>query len=67
MHDFYSRCTVPLRMIANNAFGTPFDPPKRYLRIDPFDSQTGEIEYENRGLCAAERRLRRENLGSEPL
>ncbi len=67
LHDFYSRCTVPTRLIANNAFQTEFDPPKKHLRIDPFDNQIGEIEYEDRGLSSAERKFRRENLGMAPL
>ena len=65
--DFYARCIGPERVITCTAFQREFDPPRRYLRIDPFDNQSGEIEYEDRGLGSRERRSRRENLGSEVL
>ena len=57
----------PERVITCTAFQREFDPPRRFLRIDPFDNQSGEIEYEDRGLGSRERRSRRENLGSEVL
>ena len=65
--DFYARCIGPERVITCTAFQREFDPPRRFLRIDPFDNQSGEIEYEDRGLGSRERRSRRENLGSEVL
>ena len=65
--DFYARCIGPERIATCTAFQSEFDPPRRHLRIDPFDNQSGEIEYEDRGLTGAERISRRENLGSEVL
>ena len=31
-----------------------FFPPKQHTRIDPYDSQCGEVETESRGLTASE-------------
>ncbi|MBQ2094786.1 MAG: transglutaminase domain-containing protein, partial [Firmicutes bacterium] len=44
----------PGRMVANNAFHQMFDIEKKHWRHDPYDSQTGEIEYETRGLDSGE-------------
>lgn len=48
--QFYFGNLDPYRMVANGAFQAPFDPPKTHWRADPYDSQTGEIEYADRGL-----------------
>lgn len=33
------------REINNTEFATSFNPPKRYMRTDPYDNQSGEAEY----------------------
>ncbi len=38
------------REINNNSLATPFDPPKKFLRTDPYDNQSGEAEYDDEGL-----------------
>jgi len=48
--QFYFGNLDPYRMVANGAFQAPFDPPESHWRSDPYDSQTGELEYEGRGL-----------------
>jgi transglutaminase-like putative cysteine protease len=40
----------PFRMVANNDFQQSFDPPKRFMRQDPYDNQSGEAEFESVGL-----------------
>ena len=40
----------PGRMVANRAFGAPFDPPMYGFRADPYDNQTGEVEADGVGL-----------------
>ncbi len=40
----------PYRMVANCEFQHPFDPPMTHWRADPYDNQTGEVEYEDRSL-----------------
>lgn len=47
---FYFGNLDPYRMIANREFQAPFDPPKTHWRADPYDNQTGEVEYSQRGL-----------------
>ena len=41
-------------MVANCEFQHPFDPPMIHWRADPYDNQTGEIEYEDRSLRSRE-------------
>lgn len=40
----------PYRMVANSAFQHPLDPPMTHWRADPYDNQSGEVEYEDRAL-----------------
>ena len=40
----------PYRMTACNDFQMSFDPPKRFMRCDPYDNQLGEAEYNDFGL-----------------
>lgn len=53
-HDHYFGNLDPYRMIANNAFQEDFDPPSSFCRTDPYDNQSGEAEYNDRGLRAEE-------------
>jgi len=48
--NFYFGNLDPFRMPAASEFQHEFDPPKKYLRYDPYDNQTGELEYEDYGL-----------------
>ena len=48
--DFYFGHMDPFRLPAARAFQTPFDPPKKHLRADPYDNQQGEAEYADQGL-----------------
>ena len=40
----------PFRMTACNDYQMQFDPPKRFMRCDPYDNQLGEAEYNDYGL-----------------
>ncbi|ODN31431.1 transglutaminase-like domain-containing protein [Fervidobacterium thailandense] len=42
---FYFTNLDGYRMFANTDFQSDFDPPKRKFRLDPYDNQTGEMEY----------------------
>ena len=53
-HDHYFCNVDPFRMIANNEFMAELEPPKRFCRIDPYDNQSGEIEYNDRGVTCNE-------------
>lgn len=48
--NFYFGNLEPFRMVANRDLQQDFDPPKKFLRADPYDSQLGEVEYEDEGL-----------------
>jgi hypothetical protein len=58
--EFYFGNTDPFRIVFNDAFQHDFDPPKAFMRADPYDNQCGEAEYEDRGfrldefICARE-------------
>lgn len=52
--NFYFGNLDPYRMAANGAYQAEFDPPKDYLRDDPYDNQTGECETDSRGLYGRE-------------
>lgn len=39
----------PFRLISNKAIMADFVPAKKYLRIDPYDNQSGEAEYDDLG------------------
>jgi transglutaminase-like putative cysteine protease len=47
---FYFGNLDPFRMTANHAFQHGFANPKRFLPIDPYDNQTGELESDTRGF-----------------
>lgn len=46
-HQFYFGNLDPFRMASNTRFQADFDPPMEHLRIDPYDSQRGEVDYPN--------------------
>ena len=64
-HDFYFGNLEPFRLPAARAFQAPLDPPKRFLRADPYDNQSGEMEYEDMGLIDEHYSYKREVLGWE--
>lgn len=59
---FYFGNLDPFRMVANNAFQTEFDPPKKQWRRDPYDNQSGEIEYSDHPLIGEELESEKEVL-----
>lgn len=63
--NFYFGNLDPWRMVANRAYYAPFSPEKKYPRVDPYDSQRGEIENAKRGLRGGEFRTRYEILWHE--
>lgn len=54
-HDYYFGNLDPFRMAANSEYQGALIPEKKHPRIDPYDNQRGEIEYEDRGLAWYER------------
>ncbi|MCR5230680.1 MAG: transglutaminase domain-containing protein [Solobacterium sp.] len=53
-HNYYFGNLDPFRMASCSEFMCEFDPPKKHYRIDPYDNQSGEAEYEDRGLDGSE-------------
>lgn len=48
--NYYFGNLDPFRMVANSAFQYPFLPARKHLRLDPFDNQRGEAEYDDQAL-----------------
>jgi len=48
--EFYFGNIDPFRMVANSRYMASFNPPKRHLRADPYDSQDGEVESWSEGF-----------------
>ena len=52
--NFYFGNVDPYRIAINDDFQEEFETPKNHWRIDPYDNQCGEAEYEERGLSSSE-------------
>jgi len=52
--DFYFGNLEPWRMPLCSAFQQELNPPKKFLRFDPYDHQNGEIESLTRALDGSE-------------
>lgn len=52
--NFYFGNLDPLRLTTNGNFQAGFGMPENFWRIDPFDSQCGEMETDERGLLEGE-------------
>ena len=48
--QYYFGHLDPFRMVANSEYQYDLYPAKNFIRQDPYDNQTGEAEYEDRGL-----------------
>ncbi len=65
--NYYFGNLDPFRLVANTDFQQPFDPPKEFMRADPYDNQTGEAEYEEYGLGPGETIKKRRVISAEEL
>lgn len=65
--DHYFGNLDPYRQINCTAFAAPFDPPRIYLRRDPYDDQSGEIEYADMPLWFGQIDSHREVVSAEEL
>lgn len=52
--DFYFGNIDPYRVVFNTKVMAEFQPPKHHFRLDPYDSQTGEAEREDRMLTRSD-------------
>jgi transglutaminase-like putative cysteine protease len=63
--NFYFGNLEPWRMVSNRDFQQEFEPPKNQPRFDPYDNQSGEVEYLDRGLSHREFTCERELISYE--
>lgn len=63
--NFYFGNLDPYRMPAASAFQRPLTPPTRFLPHDPYDNQTGEIEFESGPVNRANVQIERKVLKIE--
>ena len=56
-HQFYFGNIDPMRMVANRVFQAPLTPEKHFLRVDPYDNQSGELERSGAELPFTMRQL----------
>lgn len=52
--EFYFGNLDPFRMAAASEFQHEFDPPRKFMRYDPYDNQDGEAEYDDMPLLNSE-------------
>ena len=57
----------PYRIPSCREFQVQLDPPMTYFRADPYDNQSGEVEYEDRSLAENEFTTRKTLLSAEHL
>lgn len=65
--EFYFSNLDPFRMVAASEFQHEFDPPRKYMRYDPYDNQDGEAEYEDMPLMNSEIYTDQEMLSIEEI
>ena len=63
--DFYFCHTDAFRYICATAFQTDLSPAKTYMRLDPYDNQSGEAEYTDAYLDPDDVTCRKELLETE--
>lgn len=51
---FYFGNLDPYRLVANSRYFAPFEHPRQYVRHDPYDNQSGEVETDSRALPHSE-------------
>jgi hypothetical protein len=50
LYNHYFGNLDPFRTVTCNDFQKQFEPPKFFMRCDPYDNQCGEAEFEDAGL-----------------
>jgi hypothetical protein len=50
LREFYISGIDSYRLIINDGFSGPFDPPKKHFRSEPYDFQRGEVEWKGGNL-----------------
>lgn len=64
-HEHYFGNLDPFRLVACNDFQLELDPPKKFMRMDPYDNQSGEAEYEDENIFFEYRSTERRMISAE--
>ncbi|MFO7615896.1 MAG: transglutaminase domain-containing protein [Bacteroidales bacterium] len=67
LREFYVSGIDSYRMIVNDGFAQPLDPPKQFPRSEPFDFQRGEVEWRNGNLYFNQWDYHLEVISIEPI
>ncbi len=65
LYNHYFGNLDPFRTVTCNDFQKQFEPPKSFMRCDPYDNQMGEAEFEDAGLFFGDWKSGREVISSE--
>lgn len=65
LHDFYFCHADPFRYISCTEFQMQLAPAKKFMRLDPYDNQSGEAEYDDMVLDPDDIYTRKEVLAAE--
>ncbi len=67
LYNHYFGNLDPFRTVFCNDFQKQFEPPKSFMRCDPYDNQTGEAEFEDSGLFFGDWNCGREVISAEEI
>lgn len=67
IYNHYFGNLDPFRTVYCNDFQKQFEPPKCFMRCDPYDNQMGEAEFEDAGLFFGEFECGKEVLSAEEI
>ena len=65
--DHYFANLDPFRLVASNEFQQPLTPDKAFCRMDPYDNQSGEAEYEDENIFFEDREHGRQVISAEEI
>ena len=65
--DHYFANLDPFRLVASNQFQQPLTPDKVFCRMDPYDNQCGEAEYDHTNIFFEDREHGRRVVSSEEI
>lgn len=67
LYNHYFGNLDPFRTVFNNDFQKQFEPPKSFIRCDPYDNQMGEAELEDAGLLFGDWECGKEVISAEEI
>ena len=67
LYNHYFGNLDPFRTVFCNDFQKQFEPPKSFMRCDPYDNQMGEAEFEDAGLFFGDWKCGKEVISAEEI